>query len=124
MADKMTQREFLTMVANGENNEITQRYATEQIAKLDRRNANRKSTPTASQKANEKTMAQITDYMATKEIVLASEIAAEFGISTQKASGLLKLLTDRGEITVSEVKIPKQGKRKAYSLTTPEANEV
>lgn len=112
----MTQREFYTAIANGTINEEVQTFAASAIEKMDKRNATRRSKPTKSQRENEETKAKILDFMGDKEHVLASEVAAEFGFSTQKASGLMKLLVDDGRVTAFEVKVPKQGKRKAYTL--------
>ena len=112
----MTQREFFTAIVNGTINADIQAYAADAIVKLDKRNTNRKSKPTKSQQANVPLLAEIRNFLTGKKDVLASEVAAHLDVTTQKASGLLKLLVDGGEVTAAEVKVPKQGKRKAYTL--------
>ena len=112
----MTQREFFTAIVNGTINPDIQAFATDAIRKLDERNAARASKPTKSQKANAPLMEEIRNFLADKKNVLAAEVAAHLDVTTQKASGLLKLLVDSGKVVAVEVKVPKQGKRKAYTL--------
>ena len=112
----MTQREFFTAIVNGTINADIQAFATDAIVKLDKRNATRASKPTKSQQANVPLLAEIRTFLTGKKNVLAAEVAAHLDVTPQKASGLLKLLVDNGEVTAAEVKVPKQGKRKAYTL--------
>ena len=91
----MTQREFFTAIVNGTINPDIQAFATDAIRKLDERNAARASKPTKSQKANAPLMEEIRNFLADKKNVLAAEVAAHLDVTTQKASGLLKLLTPR-----------------------------
>ena len=116
----MTQREFFTAIVNGTINADIQAYAADAIVKLDKRNATRASKPTKSQQANAPLLAEIRTFLTGKENVLAAEVAAHLDVTPQKASGLLKLLVDGGEATAAEVKVPKQGKRKAYTLVDTE----
>ena len=125
----MTQREFFTAIVNGTINADIQAYAADAIVKLDKRNATRASKPTKSQQANVPLLAEIRNFLTDKKNVLAAEVAAHLDVTPQKASGLLKLLVDGGEATAAEVKVPKQGKRKAYTLvdtedTTEDTEEV
>ena len=112
----MTNREFFTAIVNGTINTDIQAFAAAAIEKLDRRNAARASKPTKSQQANAPLMEEIRNFLADKKNVLAAEVAAHLDVTTQKASGLLKLLVDSGKVVAVEVKVPKQGKRKAYTL--------
>lgn len=116
----MTQREFFTAIVNGTINADIQAYAADAIVKLDKRNATRASKPTKSQQANVPLLAEIRTFLTGKKNVLAAEVAAYLDVTPQKASGLLKLLVDGGEATAAEVKVPKQGKRKAYTLVGTE----
>lgn len=116
----MTQREFFTAIVNGTINADIQAYAADAIVKLDKRNATRASKPTKSQQANVPLLAEIRTFLTGKKNVLAAEVAAHLDVTPQKASGLLKLLVDGGEATAAEVKVPKQGKRKAYTLVGTE----
>ena len=119
----MTQREFFTAIVNGTINADIQAYATDAIVKLDKRNATRASKPSKSQQANVPLLAEIRNFLTGKKDVLAAEVAAHLNVTPQKASSLLKLLVDNGEATAAEVKVPKQGKRKAYTLVGTENTE-
>lgn len=119
----MTQREFFTAIVNGTINADIQAYAADAIVKLDKRNATRASKPTKSQQANVPLLAEIRNFLTGKKNVLAAEVAAHLDVTPQKATGLLKLLVDGGEATAAEVKVPKQGKRKAYTLVGTEDTE-
>lgn len=119
----MTQREFFTAIVNGTINADIQAYAADAIVKLDKRNATRASKPTKSQQANVPLLAEIRTFLTGKKNVLAAEVAAHLDVTPQKATGLLKLLVDSGEATAAEVKVPKQGKRKAYTLVGTEDTE-
>jgi hypothetical protein len=119
----MTQREFFTAIVNGTINADIQAYAADAIVKLDKRNATRASKPTKSQQANVPLLAEIRTFLTGKRNVLAAEVAAHLDVTPQKASGLLKLLVDGGEVAATEIKVPKQGKRKAYTLTNTENTE-
>ena len=119
----MTQREFYTNVIAANINEEITNYATTAIEKLDKRNAARSSKPTKSQIANASLMNEISAFLEGRENVLASEIAAHFNITTQKVTGVLALMVKDNRVTVAEVKIPKQGKRKAYTLVAESETE-
>ena len=110
----MTYREFLnTVISTNISEEVTD-FAKASIEKLDARNAKRATTLTKEQKANLLVMEQILAVLGAKTLV-ASEIAENVGISTQKASALCRQLVQAGKVKVEEVKIPKKGTVKAYS---------
>ena len=46
----------------------------------------------------------------------ASDIGVALEITTQKASALCRQLTEGGVLVATEVKVPKKGKVKAYSI--------
>ena len=106
----MTKREFLNAVI-ALNDEVTSEFAKTELEKMDVRNANRKDKPSKTAIANEPIKAKIAEVL-TSEPQTASVIAEKVGITVQKASALLRQM----EVTVSEVKVPKKGKQKAYSL--------
>ena len=115
----MTQREFFQKVVEANINEEMTTYATKAIEKITERNEKRKTTPTKSQKENEAFKAQIIEFLPDKEgYTLCSEIAAHFEVKTQKASGVLVRMVEDGTVESTEVKVPKQGKRKGYRLVT------
>ena len=113
----MTNREFFTAIASNENlSAELVKFATESIAKLDKRNASRSSKPSKAALANEPIKASIVEYVTAHANALASEVAKACEISIQKASTLCRQLVDNEVLTVCEVKVPKKGKLKAYSL--------
>ena len=113
----MTNREFLTAIANMENiSEELKAEATARIEKLDATNEARKNKPSKKATENAPIMEQIVNEILTSEAQTASAIAEAAGISVQKASALLRQLVADGKATVTEVKIPKKGTQKAYSI--------
>ena len=113
----MTNREFFTaIVSNPTLSAELVEFATEAIAKLDKRNASRSSKPSKASLANAPIKASIVEYVTAHANSLASGIAEACKISTQKASTLCRQLVEDKVLTVCEVKVPKKGKLKAYSL--------
>lgn len=113
----MTNREFFTAIASNTtlSAELVE-FANEAINKLDKRNASRSSKPSKTALANAPIKASIVEYVTTHANALASEVAEACEISTQKASNLCRQLVEDNTFTVCEVKVPKKGKLKAYSL--------
>lgn len=116
----MTQREFFERVVNTTAEEELREKATELLEKLDKKNASRASKPSKTQLANEPIKSAILEYLEGDKIQTAAEIAEALDISTQKASALARQLTEENKVVQSEVKLPKKGKVKAYSLATAE----
>lgn len=121
----MTNREFLTAIANSANlpDELTA-FANEQITKMNARNEARKasSKPSKTAIANEPIKASIMEFLSQQtEPVIACTIAEGIGISTAKASSLLRQLVEGGSVVKSEVKIPKKGKTAAYAVSLTES---
>lgn len=112
----MTYREFYTAIVNGEMNADLQSFASEAIAKLNTRNANRASRPSKVALANEPIKASILEFLANGETHIAKEIGEAVGITTAKASSLCGQLAKEEKVVTSEVKLPKVGKRVAYTL--------
>lgn len=124
----MTNREFLTAVANSSLSDDLTTYAAEQIVKLDMRNAARKekqsSKPSKTAIENEPIKASIMEFLsAQSEPVIACVIGEGVGITTAKASSLLHQLVESGAVVKSEVKIPKKGKTAAYAVALTETAE-
>ncbi len=111
----MTNREFFTAIVNGEMNDKIVAKATEEIAKLDARNAKRSATPSKKSLENEPIKAKIVEFLASGSH-LASEIASGCEISTSKASALCRQLVESGSLTVCDVKVKGKGTQKSYSL--------
>ena len=116
---KMTEREFYKAVLAIEGvGEDIKAFADEGIAKLDARNAKRKTTETKAQKENKEMMATIIKLLTDKGAMVASAIASELGVSTQKASSLCVLLEKQNAVSVAEVKVKGKGAVKQYSIAT------
>ena len=113
----MTNREFFTAIASNTtlSAELVE-FAKEAIVKLDKRNASRSSKPSKTAVANEPIKASIVEYIMAHANAVASDIAEACEISTQKASALCRQLVEDKTLTVCEVKVPKKGKVKAYSV--------
>lgn len=112
----MTMREFYEVIVKAEiSDEITAKAQAE-IDKLDKRNSDRKEKPSKTAQANEPLNARILEFLGTHTTATAPELAAELGVTTQKASGLCVQLVKNGRLNSTEIKIPKKGKCKAYSL--------
>lgn len=111
----MTRREFFEAVMAIEGIEVELHdFAANEIEKLNARNAKRSSTPSKRSLANEPIKAEIVKVLSEAEqSATASDIAERIGISTQKASALLRQIDG---LTVSELKV-KGRKVKGYSLT-------
>lgn len=118
----MTKREFLNeviAVIDGTSEMDTlelKEFAKAEIVKLDKRNASRSSKPTKTQIENEPIKEKILEVLSTGERMVASAIAERLEISTQKVSALCRQLVESKKLKVEEVKIPKKGKQKAYSI--------
>lgn len=108
----MTQREFFTAIVNSDLNDELKAFATESIEKLDVRNAKRAERPSKTQIANEPIIKAIAEVL-TSEPLRASEIAEACGISTQKASALVKKVEG---VQSTDVKVKGKGTQKGYFL--------
>ena len=109
----MTKREFYNAIANGQMTDELMDYATEQIARMDSANEKRKNTLSKKQEENEAVKAEMLKHLNT-EPMTATTVGELMGISTQKASALLRQLVNDSKATATEVKIPKKGTQKGY----------
>ena len=124
----MTNREFYTAIT-AENATITPEmieHATEALAKLDATAEKRKGKVSAKEQAKRDENAALAKHIA--ETILGTEaktatdvaeaLTAETGeeVKVQKASYLCRLAVDLGLATQTEVKIPKKGVQKAYTV--------
>ena len=120
----MTNREFLTAIANAENiSEELKAEATARIEKLDATNEARKNKPSKKATENAPILEQIYGEILTNEAQTAAAVAEAAGISVQKANALLRQLVDADKATVEDVKVPKKGTVKAYTKLVAEATE-
>lgn len=123
----MTNREFYNLIAANETlTDEIRAHAEEQISKLDAIAEKRKGKVSKAdmekRAANEATATHIAETILTSEAKTATDVAAilteETGeeVKVQKASYLLRLAVDMGLANVTEVKIPKKGTQKAYTI--------
>ncbi len=108
----MTNRDFYNAVIEANISEEMTQFATDAIAKLDARNAKRASTESKTQIANKPIVEAIARIL-TDEPMLASKIAELCGISTQKASALVKKVEGVQSV---DVKVKGKGTQKGYFL--------
>lgn len=109
----MTYREFLNAVLKATVSDEVSDFAKAEIVKLDNRNAKRRDTLTPEQKENEAIKAKIVETVTSPSV--AAQIALSVGISTNKASALMRQLVEEGKFTAGEVKVKGAGKVKQYT---------
>lgn len=112
----MTNRDFFNAIINANINDELTSFAQEAIEKLDARNAKRSSKPSKIALANVPVKEAIVNFLEGKENVTAADVAVGVEVSVQKASSLLRQMVADGQLTASEIKVPKKGKCKAYTL--------
>lgn len=113
----MTNREFYNAIVNGTMNDEIKAFAENAITKMDEKNALRNSKPSKTAIENEPIKEKIMEFVKERnEFCVAGAIGEALEISTQKASALCRQLVAVGKLTEKEVKVPKQGKRKAYGI--------
>ena len=117
----MTNREFLTAIASMENApaEVVE-YATERLAKLDAANEARKGKPSKKALAKAAENAPMLDRIMTEILsdtaVTAGAVAETLGVSTPKASALLRSLVAEGKAVSADIKVTGKGTCKGYAL--------
>ena len=123
----MTNREFYTAIAANETlTEEVRNHATEQIAKLDATAEKRKGKVSAKDQekrdANAALAKQIAETILGTEAKTATDVATALtetlgeDVKVQKASYLCRLAVELGLAIATEVKIPKKGTQKAYTV--------
>lgn len=124
----ITMRDFLEVVIRETDNEDVAVFANKEIEKIDKRNKRRRETLTETQKENKLFKTNIISIMMSseQEVFLAKDIANELGVSSQKASVLLRQMAEEAIVDVSEVRVDSKGSvkegaatgaiRKAYNL--------
>ena len=116
----MTNREFYTAIVNGNITDEVVKHASEAIEKLDKALENRKNKPSKKATENAPVLEAITGVLGAEPMV-ASDIATAVGITTQKASALLRQLVANGVAVATDISVPKQGKCKGYFLAPTDA---
>lgn len=121
----MTNREFYTAIVNGTMNEDIQAFAKSALARLDSKNEKRRNTDTKAQIANKALIVDIISSMTDGTIYTARTVAEKHGISTQRASALLRQAVESGSLTVID-KYKSEGSKsavKGYTLTIDKDTE-
>lgn len=111
----MTKREVLTMVINGEMNEEVKAWAEAEIAKMDKANETRRNKISKKALENAPIVEAIVKVLS-DEPQTATMIGEAVGVSTQKASALLRQIVEAGNATKVDVKIKGKGTQKGYLL--------
>lgn len=112
----MTNREFLTDVAAANISDEITAYANAALAKIDAQNEKRKNTPSKKATENAPLVDQIVNEILGTEPKTASDVAAVMGVSVQKASTLLRAAVADGRAVATDIKVPKKGTQKGYTL--------
>ena len=113
----MTNREFFEAVQNGTINADVQAYATAEIEKMNARNEKRATTPSKTAVANEPIKLKIIEFFTEKnEELFSFEVGEAVGISTSKATALLRQLADDGKIVGERVNVPTIGWRMVWKI--------
>lgn len=120
----MTQKEFFNAIIEANINDDVTAVAKGFLERLEARKEKRSTKPTKAQLENIALMNKIIEFSREyPEGVFASDVAANFEISIQKASALCYQLTKHGQMMDEEVKVKNKGKLKKYTVVTTEAEE-
>jgi predicted HTH transcriptional regulator len=112
----MTNREFYTAIVNANVSDELTSYAQAALDKMDAANEKRRNTPSKTAIENQPLVDEIVNNILTNEPKTASDIAVVLGTSVQKASALLRGIVADGHAVATDVKVPKKGTVKAYTL--------
>lgn len=112
----LTTREFLNIVISANISDEATEKAQTLLAQADARNAKRASTPSKTAIANAPIKASIVALFDEDTHLTASEVGTRLELTVQKASALLRQMVENGTLVAEEIKVPKKGKVKSYSL--------
>lgn len=111
----MTKREFMTKITTLEDTELAE-FAQNELEKMDAAIEKRKGMPSKKAEENQPLVDRIVNEILTNEPQTATDIAAVLELSVQKTSHLCRTAVAQGKAVQSEIKVPKRGMMKAYSL--------
>lgn len=115
----MTNREFYAAISTNENvAEELRQFAADAIEKMDKSAEARKAKPSKTAEENAVLAAKVLPMLG-KMPVTAAMVAEEMGLTSNKASVLLRMLVADGKAVACEVKGAK-GKVKGYTLADEE----
>ena len=115
MADKMTNRQALTLVANGNITDEVKAWALGEIGKLDKKNAKRKAAE-GEIKAENKPIADAILVALANGSMLSVDLAKAIGQTSQKTNGVAGEMVKLGMLTKAKVKVKGKGDQTSYSL--------
>ena len=110
----MTNREFFTAIINANINADITAHANAEVAKLDKKNAKRKSE--GGIKAENKPIADAILQALEGGTMISADLAKFVGQSTQKINGVAGEMVKIGLLTKSKVKVKNKGEVVAYTL--------
>jgi sRNA-binding protein len=116
-------RELYTNVINGNITAETIEQARAEIAKLDARNAKRKTAEGAIKEENKDTADAIAKALANGPMI-SKDLATAIGVSTPKVNGVAGEMVKLGMLTKSKVKVKGKGELTAYTLVATPTAEV
>ena len=124
MADiKYTARMALTDLINDKNTDKVKAWALNEIAKLDKKNAKRK-TAEGEIKADNKPIAEAIVKALEGGQMLSTDLAKFIGQTTQKTNGVAGEMVKNGTLVKTKIKVKGKGELTAYSLApTDEVGE-
>ena len=123
MANKFTNRQALTLIANGNITDEVKVWALNEIAKLDKKNAKRKAEE-GTIKVENRPIADAILVALANGSMLSTDLAKTIGQTTQKTNGVAGEMVKLGLITKSKVKVKNKGEMTSYSLApTDEVGE-
>ena len=124
MANKFTNRQALTLIANGNLTDEVKAWALNEIAKLDKKNAKRKAAEGTIKEENRPIADAILSAL-TNGQMLSTDLAKAIGQTTQKTNGVAGEMVKLGLLVKTKVKVKNKGEMTAYSLApTDEVGEV
>ena len=115
----MTNREFYTNIANGNVTEAEKEFALAAIAKMDETNEKRKNKVSPKEAEKQAEMAVLRESIfavITNDPQTEADIAAQVGVTGAKARAQLRKLVAEGKVVSTDIKVPKKGTCKGYSL--------
>lgn len=122
---KYTARMALTDLIDGKDMDKVKAWAKNEITKLDKKNAKRK-TAEGEIKAENKEIAQTILNTLANGSMLSADLAKAIGQTTQKTNGVAGEMVKLGMLTKSKAKVKGKGEQTSYSLVvadTPTADE-
>lgn len=117
MANKFTNRQALTLVANGNITNEVKAWALGEIAKLDKKNAKRKAEEGTIKEENRPIAEAILSALANGSMN-SPDLAKAIGQNTQKTNGVAGEMVKLGMLDKFKVKVKGKGELTAYALAT------